>query len=230
MLMVAMSALSRRARCRRLKRTVWAAVFWCFVVCGVAAGCRSDEDLFDATPQLDVLSAAQHYDEALRKARLWQSDAYLTGIAAIPGSTEGIGGYPVLVYTFISATAPGTFFVANFSADRWSSEVAARDSSVPMPLPIARGDWPLDSVDAWSIALANGGEEFLLSHQDPLTNMGLTLDYWRLHTGQTVLAWDVRYLVLFTSSLHLTIDPRTGDIVEVIEQSVSATPVTTTPT
>jgi hypothetical protein len=121
----------------------------------------------------------------------------------------------VLGYTFHSATAPGTFFVPNLSADTWSSEVAARDSSVPMPLPIARDDWRLDSVDAWSIAQANGGSEFLLSHKDPLTNMGLTLDYRRLSTGQTVLAWNASYLVLFTSSLDLTIDPKTGDILEV---------------
>jgi hypothetical protein len=230
MLMLAVAGFCRRGRCRRPNTTLWAALLWCFVLGGVVAGCRAHGNSFDLMDQLDVLSAAQHYDEALQRATRWQADAYLSGMLATPGSMAGVGHYPGLVYSFHSTSAPGSFFVANFSADRWSSEVAARDSSVPMPLPIARDAWPLDSVDAWTIALANGGEEFLLSHKDPVTNMGLTLDYWRLNTGQTVLAWDVRYLVLFTSSLHLRIDPITGDIVEVIEQSVWATPVTTRPT
>jgi Tol biopolymer transport system component len=227
---LATSGLSRRGRCSRPKTTIRAALFCSFLLCSVAAGCGADHDLRDATQELDILSAAEQYDDALQRAKLWQGDAYLSGIVAVPGSEEGFGGYPGLGYSFHSASAPGAFFVANFSADRWSSEVPARNSSVPMPSPIARDDWPVDSVDAWSIALANGGEEFLLSHEDPLTNMGLTLDYWRLNSGRTVLAWDVSYLVLFGSSLHVTIDPKTGDIIEVEERSESGTLVATTPT
>ena len=216
MLMLGASSLSRRGRCSRPKTAFWPALLCCFVLCGVAAGCRPNDDLLDVAGELHVVSAAQHYEEALQRATLWQSDAYLSGIVATPGSTAGVGHYPGLGYSFHSASAPGAFFVANFSADRWSSEVATRDSGVPLPLPISRADWRLDSIDAWRIAQANGGSEFLLSHKDPLANMGIALDYWRLNTGQMVLGWNDSYLVLFTSSLDLTIDPKTGDILEVI--------------
>lgn len=181
----------------------------------VLVGCRPTEHFFDVTGELYVQSAADHYSEALDRAQEWQPGAYLSGISSIPARSSGAGHDAVLGYTFHSPSVPGEFMVLYYSEDVWSSEVVERDPALSLPLPIPNEDWLLDSVDAWSIALANGGEEFLLRHQDPLTNMGVSLDYWRIEADESVLAWRVDFLSLFTASLDMLIDPKTGDILEV---------------
>ncbi len=74
----------------------------------------------------------------------------------------------------------------------------------------------MDSVDAWSIALGNGGEEFLIEHQQPLTSMDATLTHSRIGEQENVLVWEVDFVILFGPRLWLMIDPKTGDILEVI--------------
>jgi hypothetical protein len=63
--MLPVFAIFRRWMCARDVRLIWPALFCWFVLCGVAAGCGADENSFELMDRLDVLSAAEHYDEAL---------------------------------------------------------------------------------------------------------------------------------------------------------------------
>lgn len=88
----------------------------------------------------------------------------------------------------------------------------------------------MDSVDAWSIALANGGEDYLLRQQDPMTSMAVELDRPRGFMEYGRLLWRVDFFILYGPSLDIFIDPQTGDIIESREQSMSGTLVVSTPT
>jgi Tol biopolymer transport system component len=206
------------------------AVLTSLLVCSLAVGCRAQEHFFDVTGDLSVLSAADHYEEALHRATEWRADAYLSGIMTLPSPSEGSASAPFLMYQFHSASTGDSSYSVELDAEAWSSSVTEQSLSALSPSPIYRQDWSLDSVDAWSIALANGGEDFLLHYQDPMTSMSVTLDYWHTGTGQERLAWRVDFFIIHGPSLDMRIDPHSGDIIEVREGSMSGTLIATTPT
>jgi hypothetical protein len=180
-----------------------------WVVC-----CSSRQHFFDVTGELYVSSAAEHYEEALRRATEWKRDAYLFSVTADVASSSGApptGGD--LAYYFQSITTRRSFLTLRLIDGAWTSEVNSKTSAETYPA-IARENWVLDSVDAWSIALANGGEEFLIEHQEPLTSMQATLMY-RAVGDEDLLVWSVDFLILFGPRLLLEIDPATGEILEV---------------
>ncbi len=215
-------------QCRILMRFL---LLTSLIVCSLIMGCSAKEHFFDVTGELFVLSAADHYGDALSRARHWRDDAYLSCISAYVASSTGDSGPDAsLTYMFDSPSTPHSFYILRFSAEGWSAEEDTKTSLAIRALPIERRDWPLDSVDAWSIALANGGDDFLLRYQDPMTSMTVTLDYWRTRMGEEVLAWRVDYLIMPSPSLDILIDPKMGDIIEVEERSMSGTLVVTTPT
>jgi Tol biopolymer transport system component len=206
-------------------------LFVSWVLSAMIIGCAGREHFFDVTGDLVVLSAADHYEEALERAKEWKEDAYLSRISADVGAWTGDGRLvPSLTYMFHSPTTPDAFYILRLSDGVWSSEEAEQGRGPLKPAPVDPEDWSLDSTDAWSIALANGGEQFLLQYQDPMTIMSVTLDYWRAGITQGGLAWRVHYLILYGPSLDMIIDPKTGDIIESEERSMSGTLVATTPT
>ena len=179
------------------------------------AGCRTQEHFFDVTDDLFVVSAADYYPQALDKARQWRPDAHLDLISTSPAPSALTMDLPYLCYFFDSRAAETTFYEVCLRQGTWRGEaVSEAGSSVTYP-PIKREDWALDSVDAWAIAEANGGEDFLLKHQDPLTMMAITLSHERIGDREDVLVWRVWYRVgsaTVYSALDMMIDPKTGDI------------------
>jgi Tol biopolymer transport system component len=201
-----------------------------FALSTITVGCRTHEHFFDVTGDLYVISAVEHYDEALRRAREWMRDASLVAVRTGVGSSKDARTGPSLTFHFDSPSAAHSLYELRFADDGWTSEVVEVGSGATVPPPIHRTDWTLDSVDAWQIALANGGEDFLLRYQDPMTLMDVTLDYWRTGTGEEALAWRVNCYIIYGPGLSMLIDPKTGEIIEVEERSMSGTLVATTPT
>jgi hypothetical protein len=184
------------------------------LLCSLAAGCRTEKHFFDVTGELHVPSAAEHYAEAMRRAIEWEADAYLFSVTADVGSASGAppsGGD--LAYYFQSIATQTSFLTLRLIDGAWTAEVIPKSSAESYPA-IARDEWVLDSTDAWSIALANGGEEFLVEHQEPLTSMAARLRH-RTVGDQQLLVWEADFLILFGPRLLLAIDPTTGEILEV---------------
>ncbi|NIN68301.1 MAG: hypothetical protein GTO63_27055 [Anaerolineae bacterium] len=187
------------------------------VVACFASACETEQHFFDVTGDLFVVSAADYYPQAVEKASDWRPDAYLAGISARPAPSASIGLGPSLRYYFESASAESEFYKVSLRHGTWSAETVPKGASSVTYPPINREDWTLDSVDAWAIAQANGGEEFLLNHQDPLTMMALSLSHERVGDREDVLVWRVWYRVgsaTVYDALDMMIDPKTGDILQ----------------
>jgi Tol biopolymer transport system component len=200
-------------------------------LCSLVSACQTREHFFDVTGELYVLSAADLYGEALGRAREWRPDAYLSRISAnVAVSVSDSRPLPRISYTFHSPSTADSFYILDFSSGGWSAEEDTKAAIAVTPPPIIEEEWSLDSVDAWSIALASGGEDFLVHYQDPMTSMSVTLDYWRTRMGEERLAWRVDFFTVHGPSLDIRIDPQTGDIIETRERSMSGTLVATTPT
>jgi hypothetical protein len=199
-------------------------------LCSLTSGCQTEEHFFDVTGDLVVLSAVEHYDEALERARGWRSDVYLISIMVLPCPSEGSRREPLILFQFQSPTETDSFCSVTLDGEAWSSDVTEVSPLAVRSAPIARSDWSLDSVDAWSIALANGGEDFLLRYQDPMTSMAVELDRPRGFMEYGRLLWRVDFFILYGPSLDIFIDPQTGDIIESRERSMSGSQVATTPT
>ena len=180
----------------------------------VLVGCQTTEHFFDVTGDLVILSAAQHYDEAVIRATEWRGDAYLFVVTADVASSSGsppTGGD--ITYYFQSPTTHRSFLSVRLTDDDWVTEVIAR-TATERPPEIAREDWVLDSVDAWNIGLGNGGWEFLTDHQDPSTSLEATLTYFTVGYARR-LVWRVNFHIPAGPSLGLKIHPVTGEILEV---------------
>jgi Tol biopolymer transport system component len=199
-------------------------------VLGGTVGCRNQEGVPDALGDLHVLSAADYYSEALERAMDWKADARLISIGGGVGSSTSAGDGPSISFYFDAPSATDSMYEVRVTKDTWAPNVIELGSDTALAPPIARDQWALDSVDAWNIAQANGGEEYLRHYQGPMTIMVLTLDYWTTRAGEEKLAWRVLYDILYGPSLDMLIDPKTGDIIEVEERSESGTLVATTPT
>jgi Tol biopolymer transport system component len=199
-------------------------------VLGSSVGCRNQEGVPDALGDLHVLSAADHYSEALERAMGWKADARLICIAAGVGQASNTLGGPGITFYFDAPSAPNSMYEVDLETGSWTSRVVDLRSGASSVPPIEREQWTSDSIDAWSIAQANGGEEYLLQHRDPATIMTVILDYWPMPDRTQILAWRVSYTVLPASTLDILIDPGTGEIIEARERSLSGTLVATTPT
>jgi Tol biopolymer transport system component len=202
------------------------AVLMSFLLCLLTSGCQTEEHFFDVTGELVVLSAAEHYDEALARARDWEADAYLASIDASVGSAADADAR--LSFQFDSPSNPQEYCGLDYADSRWEPSVEERGPAALTQAPIERDDWALDTVDAWSIGLANGVEDFLFTYQDPMTIMGVDLDYFRTSTGVAVLAWRVHCWLLNGPSIDLLIDAGTGRIIESERRRVAGTAIVTT--
>jgi hypothetical protein len=177
--------------------------------------CASRQHFFDVTGELLMPSASEQYEEALLRAYEWHQDAYLTGALAHPFASSGVPPSLLgITYYFESPTNPTAFYALRVHQGTWTSEVISK-TPAESPAPIERTEWPLDSIDAWSIALANGGEEFLIEHQEPTTSMNATLLH-RTIGEDSLLVWDVDFNILFGPRLVLMIDPKSGEILDVL--------------
>jgi Tol biopolymer transport system component len=206
------------------------AVLISLCLCPLAFGCRSQEHVFDPTGESVILSATEHYDEALRRAIDWKADAYLASISADVGSPNISRRGRSISFLFHAPSAANSTYRLRLNKDTWTPQVIGAGSSTSTAPPIEREQWTLDSVDAWSIAQANGGEKYLRLYQGPRTVVEVTLDYRTTRGGEKTLAWRVHYYISYGPILDMLIDPQTGGIIQVREHSTSGTLVATTPT
>jgi Tol biopolymer transport system component len=210
----------------QVRHRVWLPLFAVSAVSYIIVGCRSQEYFFDVTGELSVVSASQHYDEAVARAEDWKADAYLASIRADVGSAADTDGR--LLFQFDSPSAPLEYYSLDFADNTWHASVEEVGPASLTQAPIEREDWVLDTVDAWSIGLANGVEDFLLKYQEPTTIMGVDLDYYRTRSGVVVLAWRVHSWLINGATTDLLIDPGTGEIIETMRSSMSGTRIVTT--
>jgi hypothetical protein len=194
------------------------------VVAGIAlvcviVGCRAEIDSPDLCEELLVVSAAEHYDEALSGATEWQPDAYLTSIVGSSNSRSVERDYALLVYTFHSSIDQTSFFVASLLGDAWTSYSEPLGRMAVNPAPIAREEWILDSLDACEVAQDNGGRDFLARYADSYVSMVVQLDRFEVSGIEDVLVWRLSYNVKPYSPggyLEVFIDPKTGSVLEIV--------------
>ena len=157
---------------------------------------------------------------AMTAARQWHNDAYLIDADAHIPASRPDGTFTIqsrVSFSFMSRAdtqhwyavgfdSMGTLDVFEFSGRATSSEVH----------PIASGDWQLDSIDAWRIALANEGQALLEKYEQQTVDMrcSVNLERWYpAYTGQVV--WRVMCFDIVTlKSFDFWIDAQTGAIVE----------------
>lgn len=190
---------------------------FCIVACGIVGSCTPEHPA-PTTDDLLVASAAEQYEEAMERVAGWQTDAYLGSVSAIPASSASRVGSS-LTFMFGSPSAPNSVYVLDLLQGAWESTVLRKGRGEPMRWPIEPEDWPVDTVDAWHIAQANGGRDFLLAHRDSRTSKMLILEYQSVGTSENVLAWRVLYMVHPARQgghVDVMIDPKTGDVLEVI--------------
>jgi hypothetical protein len=202
------------------KAPLYLAVWSLLAVACMTVGCRPQEDLSEAPHDRLVPSAAQQYEEALQRARDWKADAHVTAIHADAASRTSLLG-PSVSYTFDSPDTPYAFFVVRLVGGTWTTEEIRKSRRALPVLPIERENWPLDSRDAWSIAQANGGQDLLRSHPESRVSASVGLERLTVGPSENVLVWRIMYSLLPPrpgGHLHIMIDPKSGQVLEVVRQ------------
>jgi len=119
------------------------------------------------TPSWKVLTAREAYPLAEGAARGWQPDAELSNASSSwdSGATpqELVEGKTTWGFHFVSPSASQFCIVSVLGEEARVIE----SGSVPrVPVLLGLGDWQVDSPQALSIFLDNGGRDFLAAHAD----------------------------------------------------------------
>lgn len=176
------------------------------------AGYDEPADLADLAWQEEVPSARELYPLALAEAKEWLPLAYLVyvDLALRPADSY--------FFAFATPLEPNRSLLVYVEPleDGYAvrSEVAyapslTYDSLEPA---IDEGDWPVDSPDAFKIALLNGGEDFLREHPSA-SRWWMQLSHFR---GK--LQWRVVFAnedPRLGPHFDIFIDPKTGAVLEV---------------
>jgi hypothetical protein len=164
------------------------------------------------TPSGSVGTAQEAYPLAREVARAWQPDARLSyasgawGIGASP--QELLEGKTKWGFHFISAGAK-QFCVVSVVAGEAQLIESGRIPRVPVLLEVA--DWYLDSPQALSIFLDQGGRDFLAAHADADVHLRLLT-----HIENETLLWLAIGLSADDGLAYtVRIDAVTGAVVEI---------------
>lgn len=106
-------------------------------------------------------TALELYPQAEALAREWQGDAQLIGVVATwvrPTENDLVLKKPTWAFYFHSQEAGGMFLV---TADESGMQGAPDTTAGFAPVPIALGDWKVDSSEALVTFLESGGREFM---------------------------------------------------------------------
>jgi hypothetical protein len=161
---------------------------------------------------------------ARESAKQWQSDAYLISAHAIVPASQSDGTFTIqdrITFNFRSKADAQHSYLVGFDSKgaldvfKFSDTVAQSDD-----LPIESNDWPLDSLDAWQIALANGGSALLKDYQQQTVDMrcSVSLQRWDptlkpSRTGRVL--WDVLCMDAVTQkSFRFWIDAQNGEVIK----------------
>ena len=203
------------------------------IVLGVAVACQAQvrQRATPTPPANGVLtagimpSAKAFLTRATEAAKKWHSDAYLHRLQIIIIDQRVQDKSGDITMTFLS----GLDFEFHSNADTQHdyrvsffrngdvSELQGQAELIDLPS-IKPSDWPLDNVDAWQIALANGGSQFLEQAYQQ-TRYGDTDCFTRLvrfASVQDKLVWDVgcQTSTIAQDLFRFWIDPQSGEIVE----------------
>jgi hypothetical protein len=179
---------------------------------------RSDGESGAAAMELRVLSVKEHYPRALEVARKWRSDAILSRAAAYFRPSEGPKDLSIS-YDFYSAGPPAKFLLVWVDEEETGIVLESKEGELhpdqPLGDPVDPLQIPLDSPEALSIILQNGGARFLARHKNPFWPIGLGLEYRRTFYSEGPLVWAVSFADRVSlESETIRIDARTGEPVE----------------
>ena len=176
----------------------------------------TNELITQGTPQ----SVKAFEQRAMEAAKQWHPDVYMTGAHAIVPASRPDGTFTIqgrVTFDFRSKADTQHSYLVGFDS-KGVLDVFEFSYTVPQSddLPIESGDWPLDSLDAWWIVQANGGNALLEEYQRQTIDMrcALSLQRWNPpHTGRVL--WHVGCMDAVTEkSFDFWIDAQTGEVIE----------------
>jgi hypothetical protein len=135
-------------------------------VAALVSGSRGSGEAAAATRAVPLspnaaTTALELYPQAEELARAWQGDAQLIGVVATwarPTETDLMTKQPTWAFYFHSGGTGEMYLV---TADESGVQGAPDTTAGFAPVPIAPGQWKVDSSEALVRFLENGGREFL---------------------------------------------------------------------
>jgi hypothetical protein len=178
----------------------------------------SDGESGATAMDLRVLSVKEHYPQALAVAREWRSDAMLNLAIARFRPAEGPKELSIS-YFFNSAGPPAKWLTVRVKEQGAGLVVETEEGELfpgqPLGDPVDPLELPLDSPEALSIILQNGGANFLARHNNPFSPIGLHLEYRRTWYSEGPLVWSANFADQVTrENVVIRIDAHTGEPVE----------------
>jgi hypothetical protein len=157
------------------------------------------------------LTAQEAYPLAEEVARAWQPDAELSSTSSAwrGGTTpqELLQGKTTWGFHFISPSV-GQFCVVTVVGDQ--AQVMESSSIPRVPVLLALTDWQVDSPQALSIFLDNGGRDFLAAHADADVHLHLSTK-----VENETLTWLATGLAADDEMVHtVSINAVTGAVIE----------------
>jgi hypothetical protein len=212
----ASEALKRDTRWARFRLVVVVALVLVPAVAVLIAG--PDGESGAASMDLRVLSVKEHYPQALAVAREWRTDAILNGARLPFRPAEDLGDLG-LSYYFRSPGPPAKWLTVRVRERETGLVVETEDGELfpgqPLGDPVDPLHLALDSPEALSIILQNGGARFLAKHNNPFWPIGLHLEYRRTFYSEGPLVWAVSFADRVSlESETIRIDAHTGELVE----------------
>ena len=172
-----------------------------------------------ATPMdMQVLSVKDHYPQALAVAREWRSDAIMEDAVARFRASQQPGKLTIS-YGFRSPSDPVAGFLVWVKQEQSGLEITSEEFEFPADRPVRDPVDPLqlalDSPEALSIILQNGGGEFIAEHSLLPWPLGLHLEYRRPWQPESTLVWRGAFSDRATlDSEHIEIDVNSGELVD----------------
>jgi len=160
---------------------------------------------------------------AMEAATQWRSDAYMTGAHAIIPASRPDGTFTIrsrVTFDFRSKADAQHWYGVDFDS-KGALDVFEFSYTVPQSddLPIESSDWPLDSVDAWQIVLADGGSTLLEEYRPQTIDMhcSVTLQRWSPQLKPSGIGRVLWYVSCFDAGtlrgFRFWIDAQTGEVV-----------------
>jgi len=184
----------------------------------MAASCSFGTSGSTGADDVPVPSAHELATRAYEAARVWRSDAHLIFIDLEVRPRAGA------TFSFNSMSHPETGLNVHIddplgtpSLRPVEVDASARKQTLPSIDEYANG--PVDSIEAFKIALESGGRGYIQGHpevwEDPWL-WNVNLQYLNVNETPTVV-WRVYFTNLLTDGYEVLVDPLTGKVLEITE-------------
>ena len=169
---------------------------------------------FDAGGSTDLMTALKAYDLAEKVAQDWKGDAVPSSASCAwtnPTEAELLEGKMAWGFNFIS---PSSAEVQTISVFKGRAGALKTDRVEDIPKTLSVVGWKVDSPQAMSIFLDNGGRDFLIAgHPDTNVHMHLSA---RADAGR--LLWTVSALSATSGTyISVQVDATSSDMVEILQ-------------